>query len=305
MRTTLFLQLLLLVTTASAGGYQGAVERLWLYFAYQIDGINDPADRSLGFGCKKWDGPLKQCKPLKDPKNPDDPPKPIWEECKGKVLPSKRCTFNELNAFLGKMRDNEQLVGGKDKDGKPLPQDTTNPGIEETAKNVYTKFMASNQKTVYSFPPYKFLYDGTKDYNDFINRVTAVVTKTAASKKTKENQFLFDGFKASLDAIKDARVGDHGPYLIKAAEAELKAKGITVEKTFVGKGKNPGTGDVWETVDWEKTVSNAVAAGKEESKVLEAISDFQKDFYVTGSEAHKHKVVMESYKLVGDTISSC
>ncbi|KAL7936607.1 hypothetical protein V8C35DRAFT_295938 [Trichoderma chlorosporum] len=306
MRTTVFLQLVLLVTTAWAGGYQGCVERLLLFYAYQIDELNDAADRTLGFRCKKWDSAKKECMPtLKDPAKPDDPPVPEWEECVGKVLPSKRCTFNELNGSLGKLRSTEKLVGGNDADGKPLPQDTKTPDITETAKNVYNKFMAQPKPVVHSYPPYKFLKEAKDEYNDFLNRVSDVVIKAAPSKRNKDTQFLFDGFQNSLDAIKDARVGDHGPFLIADAEPKLKAQGIEVVKMKVGSGKNPVTGEVWETVDWENTIATAVAKGKERDKVLSAISEWDAGFYKPGSEAFKHKVVIESYKKMEDGLLSC
>lgn len=105
----------------------------------------------------------------------------------GKVLPSKRCTFSELNAFMGKMRDKEKLVGGTgtDKDGNtfPLPEDTKTPGIQETAINVYKKFMASSVGRVPNPPPYKFLKDAKEEFNEFINRVTDVVVKAAPTKE--------------------------------------------------------------------------------------------------------------------------
>lgn len=131
MKTTLFLQLVLLITTALAGGYQGCLERLLLFYAYEIDELNDPNDRKLGFKCKRWDDKKKECMAVKDPKDDTKPAAAVWEECVGKVLPSKRCTFSELNAFMGKMRDKEKLVGGTgtDTDGNtfPLPEDTLKP----------------------------------------------------------------------------------------------------------------------------------------------------------------------------------
>ncbi|KAL7913907.1 hypothetical protein GGI35DRAFT_490322 [Trichoderma velutinum] len=300
MRTTLFLQLVLLITTAWAGGYQGSVERLLLFYAYEIDELNDAKDRTLGFRCKKWDANKKECMPIKDPKDDKKPAAPVWEECVGEVLPSKRCTFSELTGFMGKLRGNEKLVGGTgvDKDGKkfPLPEDTKTPGIPETAINVYKTFTASNVGKVPNPPPYKFLKDAKDEFNDFISRVSDVVVKAAPTKKNAATQALFDGFKASLDQVIDARAGDHGPFLIKAVEA----KGITAKRIKVGTGKNPATGETWETLDWAKTEADAEAAGK-----ADAMADFKDEFYKPRTQGRKHKTVMETYDRVKENIKSC
>jgi hypothetical protein len=49
---------------AWAGGYQGCLERVWLYQAYLIDSLNDYDDQTIGWQCKgkNWDRDAKKCK---------------------------------------------------------------------------------------------------------------------------------------------------------------------------------------------------------------------------------------------------
>ncbi|RFU78377.1 hypothetical protein TARUN_3899 [Trichoderma arundinaceum] len=296
MRTQFFIYCAFLVPAVWAGGYQGALERVWDFYAYQIDGLNDAKDRILGFSCKKWDSATKKC--AINPETKVDE----WEECQGKILPSKRCTFNELMGFLGKFRGNEELVRGTDGAGNPLPQDTETPDIKETGKYVYSQLLVKSKK-VGNVPPYKFMYKATGDYVAYLSRMENMVT-TTGPKKNDLNKHLFDGFKAASDAIKEARIGDHGPFLIAEAEKVLKPKGFTIEKMPVGTGSNPVTGAPWETVDWEKTVSTALEGDRWELDVLNDISDFHDNFYKGGS-AKDHKVVMESFKIIGDKLESC
>lgn len=58
------------------------------------------------------------------------------------------------------------------------------PGIQETAINVYKKFIASNQKTVFNPLPYQFLEDAKDELNDFISRVSDAVSKQHRPRKT-------------------------------------------------------------------------------------------------------------------------
>lgn len=295
MRTILFLQLVLAVTTVWAGGYQGALERVWLYYAYEIDGLNDPADRTLGFACKKWVAANAEC--LGD----------VWSQCKGAVLPSKRCTLNEFIATLGSgLQRSEKNVGGLDADGQPLPQDSSTPGVEETATNLYNKYKEKTKKSIVpNYHPYQAMLHGTDNYNEYLDHVADVVTK-AASKKTSSNQALFEGFKATNTAIIDARIGDHGPFIIKEAQEKLQGTGITVATRPVGSGVNPADGTTWETVDWKETISQAVADGMSESEATQKVNKVVNDFYgVPGSSQEKHKTVITFFRDMDSKLVGC
>lgn len=52
MRSCLLFALLYLFVAAWAGGYQGCLERVWLYQAYLIDSLNDYNDQTIGWQCK-------------------------------------------------------------------------------------------------------------------------------------------------------------------------------------------------------------------------------------------------------------
>lgn len=63
MRASFFLRIVLFVTTAWAGGYQFFVELQVHALAYEIDGLRDASDRTIGFKCDKsgWDDQAKKC----------------------------------------------------------------------------------------------------------------------------------------------------------------------------------------------------------------------------------------------------
>jgi hypothetical protein len=63
MKGRLFFTLLYLFTTAWAGGYQGCLERVWVYQAYLIDSLNDYDKQTIGWQCKgkNWDNTNKKC----------------------------------------------------------------------------------------------------------------------------------------------------------------------------------------------------------------------------------------------------
>jgi hypothetical protein len=64
MTAFIFVTFLCLFTTVWDGGYQGCLERVWLYQALVIDHkINDEASRTIGMQCKgrDWDGATHVC----------------------------------------------------------------------------------------------------------------------------------------------------------------------------------------------------------------------------------------------------
>ncbi|KAF7167905.1 hypothetical protein CNMCM6106_003275 [Aspergillus hiratsukae] len=251
MRTSSFLSLVYLAASVCAGGYQGCLERLLLFYAYQINGLNDPKDQTLGFKCKNWDNKAQNC--VNDE----------WEACKGKG--GGRCNFNELMATLGFSRTNDKLVGPSGAD-----QNTATPDIEETAKRVCKH---------YTTPP---------------------------NKKTDENKHLWDGFDHTLDKVNIARAGDHGKFLISAAEDKLgKPNGMDIKRVKLG--VNPLDGKPWETVDWKATADACKAKPIKDCDRL--IRDFRNDWYTNektrDKRARDHYVLFKSYKRIGDQARSC
>jgi len=289
MRTILLLELLILITRASAGGYQGALERVWIYYAYVIDGLNDPSQRTLGFKCVKegtnksaWDG--KQCKG-------------VWQACEDRFK-AGRCNFNQLMVSLGKVRPNENFVPGSD-------PNTQSPDVKQTAVNYYNTLTSSNVKQVPNYPPECFLKSTNGEYMDFIDGITKVVTK-ARPTHASANAALFNSFADATDRIVEARVGDHGPFLISSAQAELDPKGVTIHTMKVGDGLSPvkdskGDQAQWNTIDWQATIQDSKLS---ELETLSVVTDFNDKFY-SGKSANQHITVIEGFKSTVDKMRTC
>ncbi|KAL6826959.1 hypothetical protein J3E69DRAFT_380276 [Trichoderma sp. SZMC 28015] len=281
----------LLITSVLAGGYGGALERVWLFYAYQIDGLNDKSIQTLGYYCVKYDRAQQKC--LKQGKHD------LWKACKGRIGPGKRCNMNALLNQLGRVGTNDQLVA--DSAGKPLPQDTTDPDPQKTAENFY-KYQENpavfKSPGVKNWAPYQILKDGTADYMSSIEKISDVVAKTSAEVRLKAalagkplddaTEKLFSRFEETTRLIKTARIGDHGPYLIAAAEKYLKPRGIDVKREILDPPVNPvDSTRNWETVDWEKTIAAAVEAGKGTREQMEKLmDDAKKSFYDAPANGH-------------------
>ncbi|KAF3054754.1 hypothetical protein CFAM422_013263 [Trichoderma lentiforme] len=273
----------LLIASVLAGGYAGALERVWLFYAYQIDGLNDKSLQTLGYRCLKWDHAQKKC--VKKGKND------LWKACEGKIGPDKRCSMTALLNHLGRVGPNDQLVA--DSAGKPLPLDTADPDPQKTAENLYKHYSdpAFKYPGVKDYEPYRVLKDGTEDYVSAIEKISDVVAKTSVEVRLKAalagkpledaTKKLFSRFEETNRLIKTARIGDHGPYLIAAAENYLKPHGIDVQIEILDPPVNPVDGTKnWKTVDWEKTIDMAVEAGKGTREQMEKLmDDAKKDFY--------------------------
>ena len=107
-----------------------------------------------------------------------------------------------------------------------------------------------------------------------------------------------------MDQLMDMRVGDHGKWLNDAAEKDLNPQGIDVEKENVGPGHNPAdTSEPWQTVDWEKTMSNR--GGRSELEMLLITGKTREKFYDTDKTASDHRVVIESFEIVENKARGC
>ncbi|KAJ4316381.1 hypothetical protein N0V84_007896 [Fusarium piperis] len=276
MRTTFFLTVFFLITRTWAGGFQGALEKVLIYAAYEIDGLNDPSSRKIGFKCAKWE--KGECK--------DDK----WVECKPKPATGRtRCNFNELNAHMGKADPKWKAVGDED-------QNTRTPDIRKTAVNVDKLFNTPPRDGIPNTPPFKAMKGAGNNYNEFIVEVGEVVA-LASKHKDAGNQHLFDQFQSCLDQIKVARTGDHGAYLIEATERDLgKKHGMEIKTMDLGVNPISDPPERWLTVDWMATSVAARKAGITNSDQL--ITDFRKKWYDENEVAAKHRAVITSYKRV-------
>ncbi|KAI1410090.1 hypothetical protein F5Y13DRAFT_76873 [Hypoxylon sp. FL1857] len=281
MKVTLFLVLPHL-SAVLAGGYQGCLERVLLFNAYEIDALNDATDQTIGVKCVKADPKTKSCTK--------------WDTCAPKQTTGrKRCNFDELMVFLGKT-PTPKGWSVNDSSGKLDP--------EGTAKQCYKLFTTAQGKNpkVPNFPPYVAVKDAW-EFNDYIKRVGDTVNKVYKSKGNMDNRRLWESFDATLAKVSESRAGDHGPHLIQEAKASLGGK-MDIQTQSLGTGKNPATGDVWETVDWKETAKQAKAKGVPD--VDKEIQGFLKGFYGGGNkQAKDHRVVIQSYKRVTDRCQGC
>ncbi|KAI1154609.1 hypothetical protein F4825DRAFT_411117 [Nemania diffusa] len=296
----IIISLFLFVTKVLAGGYAGALERVWLFYAYQIDGLNDPADQTLGWKCTSWDPAKSRCRT-------DSKGREQWVKCVG-TLPGKRCTFSQLLNHIGFAGRSDPLVA--DSSGNALPLTDTNPDPEETAKKVYAHFLAQ-RPNVPDYRGYRIILNSDDHYVRNIRRVAKVVVAANASgKNNADTKWLFERFAETTTAIKTARVGDHGPYLISDVKTQLNTMGhpeITVETQSVGSGHNPiDSTKVWTTVDWEKTASNAAASKSFSSKwqVRKVLADVKTAVY-RDQKANDHRVVIKSFRSVETKANGC
>ncbi|KAH7113108.1 hypothetical protein B0J13DRAFT_461011 [Dactylonectria estremocensis] len=281
MQANFFLTLIFLIARASAGEYQGAVDHLVLYYGYEIDGLNEESDRTIGFRCVRW----------KNGACEDD----RWEACRPKPATGRtRCNFNELMVHLGKLNtDKPVLVDGSD-------QNTRTPKIQETAMNFVTK----EKKAILNFPSYKAMKGADGDFNKY-NIHLAEVVALALKHKTTANADLFDGFASSMKQAKVAQAGEHGAHLINAAKVELGTPNKMEIKTM-DLGVNPVDGRNWYTVDWQATVKDAQDKGIKNAQDL--VKAWQKKWYRPNpsgrpSAGMEHRVVLRTYAQAGKILS--
>ncbi|KAI1209374.1 uncharacterized protein F4807DRAFT_426490 [Annulohypoxylon truncatum] len=281
MKVTLFLVLAHL-SAVLAGGYQGCLERVLLFNAYEIDGLNDEADQTIGFKCAKPDTKNKSCSK--------------WNACTPKRNSGRtRCNFDELMVFLGKA-PTQTGWSVDDSDGKLDPE-----GTAKQCYKIFTTAPGKNPKVV-NFPPHVAAKDAW-EYNDYIKRITNTVNNTYKNKGNIGNRGLWTSFDTTMAKVSEARAGDHGPHLIQAANDALSSK-MDIQTQDLGSGKNPATGEVWKTVDWKETAKQAKAKGVPD--VDKEIQGFLKDFYGgTNKQARDHRVVIQSYKRATDKSLSC
>lgn len=213
-------------------------------------------------------------------------------------------------------------------DGKPLPLETTDPDPEKTAENLYKHFSDGSvfkSPGVKDWPAYRILKDGASSYADAVEKVSDVVTKTSTKLRAEAGgkaldpatEKLFTRFEECNRMIKTARIGDHGRFLIDAAETYLKPHGIDVKIEILDPSVNPvDSTRNWSTVDWEATVDEAVKAGKGTKEQLEDLMEKAKrDFYgplADGSSstpdqriAEEHRVAIEAYTNAQNKLAGC
>lgn len=285
MRVVLFLTLSYFSTAVWAGGYQGCLERVWLYQAYEIDALNPEMDQTIGFKCTRWNAATHQCNVA-------------WAPCRARD--GGRCNFDELMFHLGK---------APQRTGWSIHDKTGRLDAERTAANCYKIFAGQPGmkpgNPVPNYQPYTAMKN-VWEYNDYILKISQKVNDAWQTKKNDYNKHLWENFDSTREKISVARAGDHGPYLINAARTSL---GGTMTIRTQNLGSNPTTGDSWKTVDWKETAKEAKAKGVADADTR--IRDFLNDWY-RGTQndddhrnARSHHQVIRSYKRVADRTLSC
>lgn len=270
MRASRLLALLIFATVVIAGGYQGCLEKVWLFKAYEIEGLN-PGPHSLGWKCKAWDDASNTCRNNE------------WMECVGRRDAHPRCDFGEFMHHMGKADGSIAWA---------VPA-TGNMNAVETAKNCVFRF-GRNRGGVPNTPPYKIMKD-TIEWNDMVMKVSKIVDDTwKAGRHNVDNEHMWDSFDDVREKIILARTGDHGPYAIARTEAEL---GDKFEIHRQNLGENPMTYQQWETVDWKETGLKAIDAGIGDG--VEQVRNFLHKFYgkeTWGTEPRAHMRLIRTYK---------
>jgi hypothetical protein len=269
MRASHILLLFVYIAVAIAGGYQGCLEKIWLFRAYEIDGLNPPAQQTLGWRCPRWIDHACQVK---------------WEACTGVA---GRCNFGEFVRFLG--RANNQY-------GWAFPS-IGEMNNEETARRCVARF----PRAVYNAPPWRAMKN-TVEYNDFINKVNKVVDDTWRAGLHTNNEHMWARFDDLRFQIIRARAGDHAPFLTDAAQANLGPKGIILRPKPLG--YNPMNQQPWTGIDWPETVAYA----RDRAGILDAdvkVLDFFREFYAPNTQAREHLDVINSYKCAIDDSNTC
>lgn len=266
MRTSFLLAFTLLITSTWAArkcNYRHALERVWVWDAYQIDLLNPESDRTLGFICATYDEKKKEC-----------PAGDSFKPCKG-TGKGGSCTFGELMLQFGKFH---------------MKNDSPPPGssVEDTAK------LLCKQKRDGGFKVYKFIKDAPSDYNRALIHIGEVIKKSREDGETPDKKKHFDRMEFAVDEIKIARVADHDQHVIEAAEKELTDKyGMKVETGSFS--DDPYLQTPRRFVDWPKMVYNG------ESKFddpLHMISEFRRVYYGSSKIAREHLTVMKTHKTV-------
>ncbi|GAB1317044.1 hypothetical protein MFIFM68171_07254 [Madurella fahalii] len=285
MKLFLFLTFSYLPTAVWAGGYQGCLERILLFQAYQIDQLNDEPDRTIGYKCTKWNDESKSCSG-------------VWQACRPKRNGATQCNYDELIVHLGKTNVAK---------GWSVLDDKGNLDVKETALATYRRYAerpkAPSAPLIPNFPPFVAMKEAY-EWNDFIIRLNKKVNDTYKSKRDDRNKHLWEAFDSTGELIRVAHAGDHGPYLYNAAH-EILGEFMVVHKQKLG--KNPLTDADWETVDWRETAVQAKARGVPE--VDKKIKGFLAKFYhgttTEYERARKHYQVIKSYKRMAASTIKC
>ncbi|KFA60101.1 hypothetical protein S40285_10782 [Stachybotrys chlorohalonatus IBT 40285] len=300
MRATVLLEVVLFITTVWAGGYQGVLERVLLYYAYEIDGLNPEAERTVGYSCRgEFNSATGQC-----------PGGWVAPQSRG-----PRANFNELVGPLSSLNRNSLVPFARDSNGNPLLLADGANGLdpERTALNMYPRILAATTSHRYpdgripNPPAYKMRRGATDNFVELLSDLGKLVQQTSRrNDKYASHIYLFDGFQRANNLVLDARMDDHGSCQIAGIGDRLTSTGITVRTKTVGSGTNPATGEPWDVVDWKRTIDDGVTdTGRSREEVTSDVEAAARDFYTNNNGAMDHKPVIDATRRTAQRMNHC
>ncbi|KAH9204632.1 hypothetical protein DL95DRAFT_418116 [Leptodontidium sp. 2 PMI_412] len=302
-----------LVAWVAADGVRNGYERVWLWYAYQLDLERPVAERKIGYKCMSWTQKVddvegfcpEKYKPKKGPEIDNVQP------CKG-TRPDKSCYFWEFWSHIdGKQFDPKRMW--------LLPTDITKPNLDDQ-KNLKpepsatahwlaethmgpSSQLSDNPSRAKTYLPYR-VFQGVGDVYDTMLKSVGQHSADGISKLTPAQKTAhkgdIDAIVSSLKGVEIERQIDHSKFLIAAANKKGFNLEVRTEPGFSG-----------EFVDWEKTQSVQGAA---------AVEAFRADYYeftYTGTNqamidkardaksGRDHIKVMKAFREVQSTYSAC
>lgn len=198
----------------SAGGFQGCLERIWAFQAYELDELNPPENRNLGYKCSLWDFPSKTCAGS-------------WIPCSG-TAHGGRCTYDEFIGSLG--RTNGLTNWGVYHPG------TNNFDIDASARRCKEYYSTIGRGKVPNFPAFHVLKYANGDFNRYTERLSRIMDDTWRAHGHANNRARFTLLDATRNRIMVIRDADHGKQLIDPARTRLGGEMTVVITDF---GQDP------------------------------------------------------------------
>ena len=297
MRLQRFFFLACLALGVAGKGWRVGYEKIFLWYAYQIDQLNPEDQRTIGMKCAEWDKSKEVCK--------DVVPKHVGcivvettgfdRDTKTPIKTSRPC--RTVPEFLSHLDDKKYSPGRFRVSGGPS---NPTPDIEEAVTQMHAQGWDGKQ-----YRPWRAIKDGGTAFNEMIERVGGVIARTKSSMTAADfdtHKLLFDRATHALGDIAYYRRVDHMRYVVPALKEKIP--GITVEAPVVAgkKAYNEKTRkDDLDFLDFnrEETIRKSVGTIPDIEARLEA---FFKNYYLD-EVANDHLVVMESFETAKNRIS--
>lgn len=154
--------LALLLKPAWAGGIPGGYERLWIWYAYRIDQLNPPAQRTIATGCRTSSGDA-----------------------------IGHCYFTELMEYIDSPRTYPSWFNNPAKELLPNNPKNLSPTIS------VAETMNQQNRVPDRFTPNNVMGPGTGGFTGMINRIANVVRNTRTSLSASDLQTHKDLFNTA------------------------------------------------------------------------------------------------------------